>query len=130
MKLKKTLAVSFTAAMLLAGGAASAHAGEAKFSNDAQILPCPNLEVINLLILSSEANNLDCSRNYEEETTIKKTVKVEKDSDIVVAPKQEQGQGQGQGQKAEQGQKQAGEQDQKAGQKAEQETGQKAKLQD
>ncbi|MFH0243994.1 hypothetical protein ACGRHY_16565 [Streptomyces sp. HK10] len=111
MMLKKTLVVSFAAAMALAGGAASAHAGEAKFENNAQILPCPNLEVVNLPILSSDINNLDCSRNSKEEVQIKKVVKVEKDSDIHVAPKQEQAQGQGQGQKSAQGQKQEGEQE-------------------
>ncbi|MBN3929013.1 hypothetical protein IQ279_05060 [Streptomyces verrucosisporus] len=111
MMLKKTLVVSFAAAMAIAGGAASAHAGEAKFENNAQILPCPNLEVVNLPILSSDINNLDCSRNSKEEVEIKKVVKVEKESDIHVSPKQEQAQGQGQGQEAKQGQgqKQEGE---------------------
>ncbi|WP_410538235.1 hypothetical protein [Streptomyces sp. KL2] len=111
MMLKKTLVVSFAAAMALAGGAASAHAGEAKFENNAQILPCPNLEVINIPILSSDINNLDCSRNSKEEVHVKKIVKVEKESDIYVAPKQEQAQGQGQGQETKQGQKQEGEQE-------------------
>ncbi|MDG9702620.1 hypothetical protein [Streptomyces sp. DH37] len=99
--------------MALAGGAASAHAGEGKFENNAQILPCPNLEVVNIPILSSDVNNLDCSRNYKEEVSIKKVTKVEKEHKLVFAPELEQAQGQGQGQEQDtkQGQKQEGEQD-------------------
>jgi hypothetical protein len=115
MMLKKTLVVSFAAAMALAGGAASAHAGEAKFENNAQILPCPNLELVNAPILSADINNLDCSRNYKEEVSIKKVTKVEKEHKLIFAPELEQAQGQGQGQGQEQdtkqGQKQEGEQD-------------------
>ncbi|GAA2456459.1 hypothetical protein [Streptomyces macrosporus] len=109
MKLKKTLFVSFAAAMALAGGAASAHAGEAKFENNNQILPCPNLEVVNIPILSGDINNLDCSRNYKEEIEVKKVTKIEKDEKFSFAPKFAQLQGQAQGQeqdaKAKQGQK-------------------------
>jgi hypothetical protein len=115
MMLKKTLVVSFAAAMAFAGGAASAHAGEAKFENNAQILPCPNVEAVNAPILSADINNLDCSRNYKEEVSIKKVTKVEKEHKLVFAPELEQAQGQGQGQGQEQdtkqGQKQEGEQD-------------------
>ncbi|MGK5450920.1 hypothetical protein [Streptomyces radiopugnans] len=111
MMLKKTLAVSFTAALALAGGAASAHAGEAKFKNDSQILSCDVIEVIDIPILSSANNNIDCSENYKKEVHVKKVTKVEKEAKIIVAPEQKQLQGQGQGQETEQGQKQAGEQD-------------------
>ncbi|HZG03908.1 MAG TPA: hypothetical protein VE546_10080 [Streptomyces sp.] len=117
MKLKKTLFVSFAAAMALAGGATGAYAGEAKFENSSQILPCPNLELVNAPILGSDINNLDCSRNYKEEVRIKKVTKVEKEHEFIFAPKLEQAQGQGQGQgqeqDAKQGQKHEGEKEYK-----------------
>ncbi|MFD1828503.1 hypothetical protein ACFSJS_02335 [Streptomyces desertarenae] len=134
MKLKKTLVVSFAAAMALAGGAGSAYAGEGAINNHTQVLSCDVIEIINPVILAADNNNIDCSRNYKEQTEIKKVTKVEKEAKFTFSPELEQaqgqGQGQGQGQETEQGQKQAGEQDQKADQKADQEAGQKAKLQD
>ncbi|MGK5497778.1 hypothetical protein [Streptomyces sp. URMC 125] len=126
MKLKKTLVVSFAAAMALAGGAGSAYAGEGAINNHTQVLSCDVIEIINPVILAADNNNIDCSRNYKEQTEIKKVTKVEKEAKFTFSPELEQAQGQGQGQETEQGQKQAGEQDQKA----DQEAGQKAKLQD
>ncbi|WP_199185676.1 hypothetical protein [Streptomyces carminius] len=99
MKLQKSLVVSLTAAMAVAGGAAVAQAQNgAKFENNSQVLSCDVIEVIDLPILSAANNNIDCSENYEEETHIKKVHKVEKEAKIIVAPEQEQAQGQGQGQ--------------------------------
>ncbi|MTE19416.1 hypothetical protein F0L17_09805 [Streptomyces sp. TRM43335] len=69
MKLKRTAAVALSATALVLAGAGVSHA-DPKFQNDAQILPCPNLEILNIPILSSENNNLDCSRNHKKKTSI------------------------------------------------------------
>ncbi len=118
MKLQKTLVVSFTAALALMGGATGAYAGDdTKFQNNTQILSCDVVEVIDIPILSSANNNIDCSENYKKEVKVEKKVKFEKDHKFTFAPKLEQAQGQGQGQKqdakAEQGQKQDAEAKQK-----------------
>jgi hypothetical protein len=76
MKLKKTFVVSI-AALALAGGATVAYADDGpKFSNDNQVLSCDVIEVIDIPILSSANNNIDCSENSEvEETEINVTPK-------------------------------------------------------
>ena len=69
MKLKKTFVVSI-AALALAGGATVAYADDGpKFSNDSQILSCDVVQVVNVPILSSANNNIDCSENSEEKET-------------------------------------------------------------
>ncbi|HEX5565460.1 MAG TPA: hypothetical protein VFY14_00710 [Streptomyces sp.] len=104
MKLKKTLAVTFTAALALAGGASGAYAADKAITNETQVLSCLNLELLNLPLLSGDNNNIDCSENYEEHTHIKKVTQVEKETKVIVAPEQHQGQGQGQKQEGAQGQ--------------------------
>ncbi|GAA2385437.1 hypothetical protein GCM10010420_04900 [Streptomyces glaucosporus] len=95
MKLKKTLVVAF-AAMALAGGSTAAYASdeEVQFHNS-----CHVQEIIDIPILSTANNSIDCSRSEEHSTSIKKSHKVEKEAKVVVAPEQEQAQGQGQAQK-------------------------------
>ncbi|MBT2410255.1 hypothetical protein J7I94_06740 [Streptomyces sp. ISL-12] len=70
MALKKALACTFTA-LAMAGGAAStavaADDDSAKFENNSQVLSCDVIEVIDIPILSSANNNLDCSKNNKEE---------------------------------------------------------------
>jgi hypothetical protein len=69
MALKKALACTFTALALsgsAAGAAVAADDDQAKFSNDAQILSCDTIEVIDIPILSSANNNIDCSENVKE----------------------------------------------------------------
>ncbi|MDG9702619.1 hypothetical protein [Streptomyces sp. DH37] len=71
MNLKRTAAVALSTAALLIGGAGVSHAGDGpKFQNNAQILPCANLEVINIPILSADINNLDCSVNYKKKVHV------------------------------------------------------------
>lgn len=69
MKLKRTAAVALSAAALVVAGAGVSHA-DPKFQNNAQILPCVNLELINIPIASADINNLDCSTNYKEENSV------------------------------------------------------------
>ncbi|CAL9568885.1 hypothetical protein SUDANB145_04780 [Streptomyces sp. enrichment culture] len=70
MALKKALACTFTA-LAMAGGAAStavaADDDSVKFENNSQILSCDTVEVIDIPILSSANNNIDCSKNNKEE---------------------------------------------------------------
>jgi hypothetical protein len=71
MNLKRTAAVTLSTAALLIGGAGVSHAGDGpKFQNNAQILPCANVELVNLPILSADINNLDCSVNYKKEVHV------------------------------------------------------------
>jgi len=68
MNLKRTVAVSISTAALLLGGAGVSHASDGpKFQTNSQILPCANLELVNLVLLGSDVNNQDCSFNYKEE---------------------------------------------------------------
>ncbi|MFH0243995.1 hypothetical protein ACGRHY_16570 [Streptomyces sp. HK10] len=67
MKMKRTAAVALSAAALVIGGAGVSHAEDGpKFRNNAQILPCVNLELLNVPIASADINNLDCSVTYVE----------------------------------------------------------------
>ncbi|MFP8959916.1 hypothetical protein ACLIYP_04970 [Streptomyces nanhaiensis] len=67
MKMKRTAAVALSATALVLGGAGVSHAGDGpKFQNNAQILPCVNLELLNVPIASADINNLDCSVTYVE----------------------------------------------------------------
>ncbi|MDN3264765.1 hypothetical protein QWJ26_34190 [Streptomyces sp. CSDS2] len=84
MALKKALACTLTALAMAGGAASTASAADdddnPKFDNSAYILSCDTVEVIDIPILSSANNNIDCSKNYEEEH--KKVVIVD-DSDSV-----------------------------------------------
>ncbi|GAA2228337.1 hypothetical protein QWJ26_34185 [Streptomyces sp. CSDS2] len=70
MALKKALACTLTA-LAMAGGAASAASAADDDSflrdNGTKIASCDTIEIIDIPILSSANNNIDCSKNYEEE---------------------------------------------------------------
>ncbi|HWU06603.1 MAG TPA: hypothetical protein VN520_09510 [Streptomyces sp.] len=70
MNLKKAVACTAVALAFAGAGAGSAQAADddtSKFENNSQILSCDVVEVIDIPILSSANNNLDCSDNVEEE---------------------------------------------------------------
>jgi hypothetical protein len=71
MAIKKALACTFAALALTGGVAGTASASDddtSKFaSGDQQVLSCDTIEVIDIPILSSANNNIDCSENYKEE---------------------------------------------------------------
>jgi hypothetical protein len=69
MALKKALACTLTA-LAVAGGAASTASADddsPKFVNNTQILSCDAIEVLDIPILSTANNNIDCSENTKEE---------------------------------------------------------------
>ncbi|MEV5881292.1 hypothetical protein AB0L74_00895 [Streptomyces sp. NPDC052020] len=70
MALKKALACTFTALALSGSAAGAAVAADdddrAKFDNSAQILSCDTIEVIDIPIVSSANNNIDCSENEKK----------------------------------------------------------------
>ncbi|MFJ8696137.1 hypothetical protein [Streptomyces roseolilacinus] len=76
MRRKGMALLSLTAAALLVGGSSgTAHANEAsKFDNDTQILSCLVLEVLDIPILSSANNSIDCSENHSYEKKEKVTI--------------------------------------------------------
>ncbi|GGQ06148.1 hypothetical protein [Streptomyces roseolilacinus] len=70
MKLKSALACTFAALAVAGGAAGTAQAADddtTKFENNTQILSCDVVEVIDIPILSSANNNIDCSENVKEE---------------------------------------------------------------
>ncbi|MFE9902501.1 hypothetical protein [Streptomyces achromogenes] len=70
MALKKALACTLTALAVAGGAASTASAADADdFLRDdnSQILSCDAVPVIDIPILSSHNQNIDCSKNYEEE---------------------------------------------------------------
>ncbi|MFI2374288.1 hypothetical protein ACH5AO_04330 [Streptomyces sp. NPDC018964] len=68
MRRKEVAVLSLSAAALLMAGGGSAHAQDGpKFQNDNKIFSCTVLEVIDIPILSSANNNIDCSTNYNVE---------------------------------------------------------------
>jgi hypothetical protein len=72
VKLSKALIVTAAAMAVVGAGAGAAQAADndvSKFENDTQILSCDVVEVIDIPILSSANNNIDCSENSEEEKT-------------------------------------------------------------
>ncbi|CAL9414033.1 hypothetical protein SUDANB58_01705 [Streptomyces sp. enrichment culture] len=82
MALKKALACTFSALALAgaaAGTAAAADDGSSGIDNNTQVLSCDAVEVVNVLILSADNNNIDCSKNTKEEE--KKEIHIVDDSD-------------------------------------------------
>ncbi|MET9776785.1 hypothetical protein ABZ023_21390 [Streptomyces sp. NPDC006367] len=70
MALKKALACTLTALAMAGGVASTASAADddtSKFENNSQVLSCDVVEVIDIPILSSANNNIDCSENNKEE---------------------------------------------------------------
>jgi hypothetical protein len=70
MALKKALACTLTALAMAGGVASTASAADddtSKFENNSQVLSCDVVEVIDIPILSSANNNIDCSENSKEE---------------------------------------------------------------
>ncbi|MFE9902502.1 hypothetical protein [Streptomyces achromogenes] len=70
MALKKALACTLTALAVAGGAASTASAADddtPKFDNSTQILSCDAVPVIDIPILSSHNQNIDCSKNYEKE---------------------------------------------------------------
>ncbi len=66
MNRKKVAVLSLSAAALLVMGGGNAHAEEGpKYQNNTQVLSCLNLEVLDIPILSTANNNIDCSTNRE-----------------------------------------------------------------
>jgi hypothetical protein len=83
MALKKAIACTVTALVMAGGAAATAAAADddtAKFENNSQVLSCLPLEVIDIPILSSANNNIDCSENNKEEKETEVTVVDEDDN--------------------------------------------------
>ncbi|MGC9380825.1 hypothetical protein [Streptomyces sp. MH13] len=83
MALKKALACTVTALVMAGGAAGTAVAADddtSKFENNSQILSCLPLEVIDIPILSSANNNIDCSENTKEETETEVTIVDEDDN--------------------------------------------------
>ncbi|URM92481.1 hypothetical protein LUW75_23830 [Streptomyces sp. MRC013] len=70
MKLKNALACTFAALAVAGGAAGTAQAADddtSKFDSSSQVLSCDVIEVIDIPILSSADNNIDCSENVKEE---------------------------------------------------------------
>jgi hypothetical protein len=91
MKLKTTLASTFAALAVVGGAAGTAQASDddnGKFENSAQILSCDTVEVIDIPIISSANNNIDCSKNHEKKESHSLQVGHESDDAraAVVAP--------------------------------------------
>ncbi|MGC9380823.1 hypothetical protein [Streptomyces sp. MH13] len=83
MALKKALACTVTALVMAgaaAGTAAAADDDVSKFENDSQVLSCDVVEVIDIPILSSANNNIDCSENNKEEDERELTIVDEEDN--------------------------------------------------
>ncbi|MET9776783.1 hypothetical protein ABZ023_21380 [Streptomyces sp. NPDC006367] len=71
MALKKALACTLTALAVAGGVASTASAADddtAKFENNTQILSCDAIEVLDIPIISTANNNIDCSKNSKEES--------------------------------------------------------------
>ncbi|MCP9946887.1 hypothetical protein LUX12_22070 [Streptomyces somaliensis] len=69
MKLKNALACTFTALAVAGGAAGTAQAADddtSKFDSSSQVLSCDVIEVIDIPILSSADNNIDCSENVKK----------------------------------------------------------------
>ncbi|CQR64245.1 hypothetical protein [Streptomyces leeuwenhoekii] len=82
MAIKKALACTFAALALAGGVAGSASAADndtAKFDNDEQLLSCDTVEIIDIPILSSANNNIDCSENVKQEKKSEVTIVDESD---------------------------------------------------
>ncbi|KMS81437.1 hypothetical protein ACH49_02860 [Streptomyces leeuwenhoekii] len=82
MAIKKALACTFAALALAGGVAGTASAADddaSKFSNDEKLLSCDTIEVIDIPILSSANNNIDCSKNVKQEKKSEVTIVDESD---------------------------------------------------
>ena len=83
MKLSKALIITAAAMAVVGAGAGAAQAADddtSKFENNSQVLSCLPLEVIDIPILSSANNNIDCSENNKEEKETEVTVVDEDDN--------------------------------------------------
>ncbi|MEU1125882.1 hypothetical protein ABZ371_20520 [Streptomyces sp. NPDC005899] len=92
MNLKKAVACTAVALAFAGAGAGSAQAADddtSKFENNSQVLSCDVVEVIDIPILSSANNNLDCSDNVEEKESESLTVIDEEHAEAaaVIAPR-------------------------------------------
>jgi hypothetical protein len=70
VKLSKALIVTAAAMAVVGAGAGAAQAADddiSKFDNNNQVLSCDIVEIIDIPILSSANNNIDCSENSAEE---------------------------------------------------------------
>ncbi|GAA2385431.1 hypothetical protein GCM10010420_04890 [Streptomyces glaucosporus] len=82
MNLKRATAVSLSTVVLLLGGSGAAQAdGGSKFNNDSKILSCFSLELLDIPILSSANNNIDCSTNIEKHESREETKHGDKHGD-------------------------------------------------
>ncbi|MGC9500979.1 hypothetical protein [Streptomyces sp. WG7] len=73
MKFRNAIACTFAALAVAGGTAGTAQAADddtAKFDNSEQVVSCDVIEVLDQPNLGPADNNIDCSENDEEETTL------------------------------------------------------------